>query len=114
MQGSARMPATPDELKRSLAAIFPSLPRDFGAWGESVLENAGPTCHSVLREFSLFLARNIDQSTDRQLRRFAQFVARGLAAGGELADAMQECLLAEAGQDGAWTRFHQFLAEARD
>ncbi len=106
------VPRTPDELKHALAAIFPALPRDFGALGESVLEDAGPTLDSVMREFTLFSTRTIEQVPDRQLRRFAQLVASCLAAGGEVAQAMQAAL-DEMRTEPAWDRFAQFLAQAR-
>jgi len=47
---------------------------------------------------------------DRQLRRFAELVARCLAEGGPLADAMQDCLVAPLRQQGA--RFDALLKAA--
>ena len=85
-------PGSPSELARRLAAIFPSLPRDFGSSGESVLEAAGPTFQSVLREFAYFFGRDLDQFPDRQLRRLAEFIAACRAEPGALADAMEAFL----------------------
>ena len=106
-----KLPATSAELKDALAAVVPGLPRDFGAWGESVLEDAGPTWHSLMREFALYFERNVDQFPDRQLRRFAELVARCLAEGGPLADAMQACLVTPLRQQGS--RFDALLEAAR-
>jgi hypothetical protein len=103
-------PQTPDQLKRALAAIFPGLPRDFGAWGESVLEDAGPTWHSLMREFALFFTRNVDLFPERQLRRFAELVVRCVEAGGPLAEAMQDCIVAPARAQPDLARFAPFLA----
>lgn len=100
------------ELRAALAALFPALPRDVGACGESVFEDAGPTFHSVLREFAHFFARDIEQFSDRQLRRFAELVVRSERAGGDLADAMKNCLLAQAGPLKFDRRFDPFLAAA--
>ena len=86
-------PHSPSELREALAAVFPSLPRDFGSSGESVFVAAEPTYHSVLREFAYFFGRDLDQYSDRQLRRFAELVARSVAAGGPLADAFSTCFL---------------------
>ena len=85
-------PRSPSELAQRLVAIFPSLPRDFGASGESVLESAGPTFQSVLREFAHFFARNLDQFPDRQLRRLVDFIAACRAEPGPLAQAMDALL----------------------
>jgi hypothetical protein len=104
------VPQTPDQLKRALGAIFPGLPRDFGASGESVLEDAGPTWHSLLRDFELFFARNLDQLPDRQLRRFAELVARCVDEGGALGEAMQECVVTPAREQPELARFAPFLA----
>ena len=104
------VPQTSAQLKDALASLFPTLPRDFGAWGESVLEDAGPTHHSLMREFALYFERNVDQFPDRQLRRFAELVARCLAEGGPLADAMQDCLVTPLRQQGA--RFDALLQAA--
>src|SRR3954467_13763970 len=87
------VPQTPDQLKRALGAIFPGLPRDFGASGESVLADAGPTWHSLLRDFELFFARNLEEAQDRQLRRFAELVWRCVDEGGALGEAMQKCVV---------------------
>jgi hypothetical protein len=81
-------PRSPSELAVRLTAIFPSLPRDFGSSGESVLEAAGPTFQSVLRDFVYFFGRDLDQFPDRQLRRLADFIAACRAEQGPLADAM--------------------------
>ena len=104
------VPQNPDQLKRALAAIFPGLPRDLGAWGESVLEDARPTFHSLMREFALFFVRNLDVFPDRQLRRFAELVARCVEAGGPLAEAMQDCIVEPARQQPELARFAPFLA----
>ena len=104
------VPETSAQLKGALASLFPTLPRDFGAWGESVLEDAGPTHHSLMREFALYFERNADQFPDRQLRRFAELVARCLAEGGPVADAMQACLVAPLRQQGS--RFDALLTSA--
>lgn len=81
-------PRSPSELAQRLVAIFPSLPRDFGSSGESVLESAGPTFHSVLRDFAHFFARHLEQFPDRQLRRLADLIAACRAEQGPLAEAM--------------------------
>ena len=104
------VPETSAQLKDALASLFPTLPRDFGAWGESVLEDAGPTYHSLMREFALYFERNVDQFPDRQLRRFAELVARCLAEGGPVADAMQACLVVPLQQQGS--RFDALLKAA--
>ena len=104
-------PQSPDELKAALAAIFPSLPRDFGAWGESVLAEAGPTCDSLLREFAEFLGRNIDQLPDRTLRRFAELVARCRSAGGPVAESFTRVLLPEAQADATLERLQGVLQD---
>jgi hypothetical protein len=107
-------PRSPPELKDALARIFPLLPRDFGAHGESVLEDAGPTYHSVLRDFAHFFARDIDQFSDRQLRRLAELVARSMAAPGALEHAMDTCFLEHARQLAVVDRrFAPFLAAAK-
>jgi hypothetical protein len=86
------LPRSSAELKDALAAIFPGLRRDFGAWGESVLESAGPTPQSLMREFALYLGRNAGRFPDRQLRRFAGRVARCREAGGPVSDALRDFL----------------------
>jgi len=106
------LPHTADELAHRLASIFPSLPRDFGSSGESVLADAEPTYQSVLREFSYFFARDLDQYADRSLRRFAELVAQGVAAGGELEAAFRACLVDALDELGARERFGPFLATA--
>jgi hypothetical protein len=108
------VPQTSAQLKDALAAVFPALPRDFGAWGESVLENAGPTAHSLMREFALYFERNADQFPDRQLRKFAELVVRCIDAGGPLAEAMRTCVVDPARQDAFGARFQAFLAAASD
>jgi hypothetical protein len=87
------VPRTPDQLARALVAIFPSLPRDFGVSGESVFVSAGPTYDSILREFAYFFGKNTLVFTPRQLRRLGELVAQALAAGGDLAEAMETCFL---------------------
>lgn len=104
------LPRTSAELKDTLAAIFPGLPRDFGTWGESVLEDAGPTYASLLREFALHFERHADEFPDRQLRRFAELVVRCEEAGGPIAGAMREAVLE---QQAADSRFAAFLQAAR-
>lgn len=103
------VPCTPAELADALRAIFPSLPRDFGASGESVFVDAGPTYHSVLREFAYFLVKDIQEFSDRQLRRFGELVTRSNAAGGELGDAMRACLLPQIRQPQVQGRLAPFL-----
>jgi hypothetical protein len=107
-------PESPALLKDAVAAIFPALPREVGASGESVFEDAGPTYQSLLREFVYFFAKNIDQFSDRQLRRFAELVARSTAAPGPLADAMETCFLAQLQQLKVDGRFAPFLAAAKE
>ena len=87
------LPRSATELTQALQAIFPSLPRNFGASGESVFVDAGPTFHSVLREFGYFLARDLQEFSDRQLRRFGELVSRAAADDGDLGDAIRTCLL---------------------
>jgi hypothetical protein len=102
-------PRSPTELSEALRAIFPSLPRDFGASGESVFVDAGPTYSSVLREFAYFLAKDMQAFPDRQLRRFAELVAHSAAAGGELADAIEDCLLPQLRRPQVHVRLAPFL-----
>ena len=106
------VPQTSSQLKGALAAICPALPRDCGAWGESVLQDAGPTWNSLRREFALYLERNNDQFPDRQLRRLADLVVRCLDAGGPLAAAMKACIVEPARQQAFGPRFAGLLAEA--
>ena len=106
------VPRSPSELKETLARIFPSLPRDFGSSGESVLADAEPTYHSVLREFAYFFARDVNQYTDRQLRRFAELVARSIATPGELGEAFDTWRLESMRQSGVESRFGPFLSAA--
>ena len=108
-----RLPQSCAELKDALAAIFPGLPRDFGAWGESVLESAGPTPHSLLREFALHFERNAGQFPERQLRRFAELTARCLEAGGTMADAFATCIVEPLRDDPGAARFMELLRAAR-
>jgi hypothetical protein len=105
-------PQSPSQLADALAAIFPTLPRDFASSGESVLEDAGPTDHSVMREFSHFFSKEVDQFSDRQLRRFAEFIARCVATPGPLQDAVETCFLQQALQSRSAARFQPFLAAA--
>src|SRR4051812_3821802 len=107
-----RLPQSSAELKDALAAIFPGLPRDFGAWGESVLESAGPTPHSLVREFALHFERNADQFPERQLRRLAELTARCTAAGGPMADAFATCLVEPLRDDPRAARFMEMLRAA--
>jgi len=102
-------PRSPAELAEALRAIFPSLPRDFGASGESVFVDVGPTYPSVLREFAYFLVKDLQEFSDRQLRRFAELVTRSLAEGGELADAIRTCLLPPMRQPQVQGRLAAFL-----
>jgi hypothetical protein len=104
------LPLSSAELKDALAAIFPGLPRDFGTWGESVLEDAGPTCASLLREFALFLERELDQVPERQLRRFAELVARCRAEGSPLAEALDSCVIAPLRERRPASRFALLFA----
>jgi hypothetical protein len=106
------LPRSPTELSEILATIFPSLPREFASSGESVLEHAGPTYHSVLREFAYLLARDLDQFPDRQLRRFADLVVRSVATPGPLENAFNTCLLEHAPQLGIESRLRPFLEAA--
>jgi Flp pilus assembly protein TadB len=105
-------PRSPAELSAALGAIFPSLPRDFGSSGESVLADADPTYHSVVREFAYFSGRNLNQFSDRQLRRLADLIARCVAAGGPLANAFESCFLEQIGPLGLESRLRPFLAAA--
>jgi hypothetical protein len=105
-------PRSPAELADALRAIFPSLPRDFGDTGESVFVDAGPTYPSVLREFAYFLAKDLQAFPDRQLRRFAELVAHSAASGGELGDAIRDCLLPQLRQPQVRRRLAPFLAVA--
>lgn len=107
------VPQSASELRAALAAIFPSLPRGFGACGESVFTDAGPTYSSVLREFAYFFARDISEFPDRQLRRFAEFLARCLDAGGELGEAVESCFLEHTRQPRVQARLQPFLAAAQ-
>lgn len=113
MPSSPKIPRTPAELSAALAAIFPGLPRDFGAVGESVFEDASSTFHSVLREFTQFFARDVDQFPDRQLRRFAELVVRSVDAQGALADAMETSFLQPARELRVDARLAPFLAAAK-
>jgi hypothetical protein len=106
------VPCTPAELADALRAIFPLLPRGFGACGESVFVDAGPTYHSVLREFAYFLVKDIQAFPDRQLRRLGELVARSEAAGGELADAIRACLLPRIADPQVQGRLAAFLPPA--
>ncbi|MEJ8839176.1 hypothetical protein [Ramlibacter sp. AN1133] len=103
-------PRSPAELADALIAIFPSLPRDFGASGESVFVDAGPTYHSVLREFAYFLAKDLQEFSDRQLRRFAELVERSQQGDEDLADAIRACLLPQMRQPQVQQRLAPFLA----
>jgi hypothetical protein len=103
------LPRSPAELTRALLAIFPSLPRDFGASGESVFVDAGPTYQSVLREFGYFFAKDLQEFSDRQLRRFGELVARSAADDGELGEAIRTCLLPQMGQPHVQRRLGPFL-----
>jgi hypothetical protein len=105
-------PRSPIELSDALAAIFPSLPRDFGSSGESVLADADPTFHSVLREFAYFFAKDLNQFSDRQLRRFADLVARSVASSGTLGNAFDTAFLEHTRQIGVDSRLRPFLAAA--
>ena len=109
-----RLPQSSAELKDALAAIVPGLPRDFGAWGESVLESVGPTPHSLMREFALHFERNADRLPERQLRRFAEFTARCMEAGGPMADAFATCLVEPLRDDARAARFTELLRAARE
>ena len=109
-----RLPQSSSELKDALAAIFPGLPRDFGAWSESVLESAGPTEHSLMREFALHFERNADQFPERQLRRFAELAARCMEAGGAMGDAFATCLVEPLRDDPRAARFMELLRAARE
>lgn len=113
MPDLARTLQSPSELRDALAAIFPSLPRDFGASGESVFRDAGPTCRSLMRDFLYFFDRDIDRFTDRQLRRLAELVVRLTAAEGAPADAIGACFLEHARRVNIDRRFGPFLAAAR-
>jgi hypothetical protein len=106
------VPQSPSQLRDALAAIFPTLPRDFGVQGESVFEDAGPTFHSVLRDFAYFFAKDIDQFTDRQLARFAGLVVRSMASPGPLENAMETCFLEHARQLKVNGRIEPLLAAA--
>jgi hypothetical protein len=106
-------PRSPDDLRVALAAVMPSLPRGFGVEGESVFTVAGPTHPSVLREFAFFFGKNRDQFTDRQLRRLADLLARCLAAGGPLAEAMEACLLEPTRQLKGDQRLEVFVVAAK-
>jgi hypothetical protein len=101
-------------LKDAIAAIFPALPREVGDAGESVFNAAGPTYQSLLREFAYFFERNADQSSDRQLRRFAELVARAVATPGPLASAMETCFLDHIRPLKAMERFEPFFVAAQE
>ena len=103
------VPRSPTELTEALRGIFPSLPRGFGDAGESVFVDAGPTYASVLREFAYFLAKDMQAFPDRQLRRFAELLAQSEAAGGELAEAIRDCLLPQLRQPQVQHRLSAFL-----
>jgi hypothetical protein len=105
-------PRSPSELTAALGAIFPSLPRDFGSSGESVLADAEPTYHSVLREFAYFFGRNLSEFSDRQLRRFAELVVRCIAVHGPLENAFDTCFLEHLQQLGVESRLRPFLVAA--
>jgi hypothetical protein len=106
-------PRSPAELTAALLAIFPSLPRDFASSGESVISDADPTYHSVIREFAYFFAKNADQFSDRQLRRFAELVSRCTTTPGDLANAFDTCFLEHTVQLRVDARLHPFLAAAK-
>ncbi|MDB5860034.1 MAG: hypothetical protein JWQ76_3723 [Ramlibacter sp.] len=103
---------SPSELRKALVAIFPMLPRDFGEQGESVFEDAGPTYHSMMRDFAHFFAKNIDQFSDRQLGRFAELLAGAREASGPLENAVETCFLEPARQLKVHDRIEPFLAAA--
>jgi hypothetical protein len=107
-------PRSPSELRDALAAIFPALPRDFGVSGESVLEEAGPTYHSVMRDFAYFFVKDLDRFPDRQLGRLAKLVVRALATPGPLENAMQTCFLEHTRQVKLARRFEPFLLSAAE
>ena len=64
---------------------------------------------SVLREFAYFFCKDLQQFSDRQLRRFADFVARAETEGGELAEALADCLLPALRQPQVQGRLSAFL-----
>ncbi|AEG94340.1 hypothetical protein [Ramlibacter tataouinensis] len=107
------LPQSASELRNTLQAIFPSLPADFASSGESVFADAGPTYHSVMREFAYFFAKDVDRFTDRQLRKFAELVARALAAPGALGNAIDTCFLEHARQLKIDQRLEPFLSAVR-
>lgn len=106
-----RAPASPSELRQTLRAIFQSLPRDFGIFGESVIEDPSPTFQSVLREFVYFFARDLDQFSKRQIRRFADLVATGIETPGALEHALVTCFLEPMHQLGVESRLRPFLSQ---
>lgn len=103
-------PRSPAELRDTLAAIFPSLPRAFASSGESVFADAGPTCHSVLREFADYFAKDLSHFSDRQLRRFADLVARSVSVPGPLERAFDTCFLEHTRRLGVESRLRPFLS----
>jgi hypothetical protein len=105
-------PDSAAELRDDLAAMFPTLPRDFGVSGESVFEAAGPTFQSVLRDFAHFFAREVDRLADRQLRRLAELVVRCMASPGPLQDAMDICFLQQIRQLKVNGRIEPLIAAA--
>jgi hypothetical protein len=106
------IPQSPSELRQALVRIFPALPRDFGAQGESVFEDAGPTYHSVMRDFAHFFGRNVDQFSGRQFGRLSELVIRSMATAGPLRDAMETCFLEHNGLK-VDRRIEPFLTAAR-
>ena len=82
---------SPADLRATLIRMFP----DFEAQSDEA-----ETYHQVVMELSPFIARYLEQGTDRIAKEFGALVDRMVEAGGAQQNAIETCLLEHASQVG--------------
>lgn len=94
----AALPTSPRELLSLLGSLYP----EFVAFAQqdpvSGFEAEQTTYHYVMSEFAVFFGPHAGSSTARQLQRLAEFLARAVANGGVLENAVSTCFLEHARQ----------------
>jgi len=84
-------PATPDQLRVALIALFPTFEPEIDADSET-------TFHSLMLKFTPFFGKHIRSFTEKQMRGFADLISLAIESPGPLENAMSTCFLEHAKQ----------------
>lgn len=83
-------PATPDQLRSALIALFPAFEAEIDA-GAS--DGGDITFHSLMLEFTPFFGKNTRSFTEKQMRGLAELINVAIGSPGPLENAMSTCFL---------------------